>query len=157
MTALQKSAPSGAGGPTAGLLPRHRPARQPGPWPARRPGGMQATAPLPPRGQGQAPDYRPQPRRFRRQRLLIIGCGDIGRRVGTLLKDRWQVIGLARSDDTRQAIRQAGLVAQPAPVFGPQADRARTRLHRLAAWATHILHSAPPPTSSSGNGNGNGT
>jgi len=30
---------------------------------------------------GQTPHYRPVPRRFRRQRLLIIGCGDIGQRV----------------------------------------------------------------------------
>lgn len=82
---------------------------------------------------GQTPHYRPVPRRFRRQRLLIIGCGDIGQRVVQQLHHGWQVIGVARSDETLQKIRTAGALAM-------QADDA----HRLARWATHILHAAPP-------------
>ena len=82
---------------------------------------------------GQTPHYRPVPRRFRRQRLLIIGCGDVGRRVVQQLHHGWQVIGVARSDETLQKIRAAGAMAM-------QADDA----HRLARWATHILHAAPP-------------
>lgn len=82
---------------------------------------------------GQTPHYRPVPRRFRRQRLLIIGCGDIGQRVVQQLHHGWQVIGVARSDETLQKIRAAGAVAM-------QADDA----HRLARWATHVLHAAPP-------------
>lgn len=82
---------------------------------------------------GQTPHYRPVPRRFRRQRLLIIGCGDIGQRVVQQLHHGWQVIGVARSDETLQKIRAAGAQAM-------QADDA----HRLARWATHILHAAPP-------------
>lgn len=82
---------------------------------------------------GQTPHYRPVPRRFRRQRLLIIGCGDIGQRVVQQLHHGWQVIGVARSDETLQKIRAAGALAM-------QADDA----HRLARWATHILHAAPP-------------
>lgn len=82
---------------------------------------------------GQTPHYRPVPRRFRRQRLLIIGCGDIGQRVVQQLHHGWQVIGVARSDETLQKIRAAGAMAM-------QADDA----HRLARWATHILHAAPP-------------
>ena len=82
---------------------------------------------------GQTPHYRPVPRRFRRQRLLIIGCGDVGQRVVRQLHHGWQVIGVARSDETLQKIRTAGALAM-------QADDA----HRLARWATHILHAAPP-------------
>mgnify|MGYP000877495304 CR=1 FL=1 len=82
---------------------------------------------------GQTPHYRPVPRRFRRQRLLIIGCGDIGQRVVQQLHHGWQVIGVARSDETLQKIRAAGAMAM-------QADDA----HRLTRWATHILHAAPP-------------
>ena len=82
---------------------------------------------------GQTPHYRPVPRRFRRQRLLIIGCGDIGQRVVRQLHHGWQVIGVARSDETLQKIRTAGALAM-------RADDA----HRLARWATHILHAAPP-------------
>ena len=82
---------------------------------------------------GQTPHYRPVPRRFRRQRLLIIGCGDVGQRVVQQLHHGWQVIGVARSDETLQKIRAASAMAM-------QADDA----HRLARWATHILHAAPP-------------
>lgn len=82
---------------------------------------------------GQTPHYRPVPRRFRRQRLLIIGCGDVGQRVVRQLHHGWQVVGVARSDETLQRIRTAGALAM-------QADDA----HRLARWATHILHAAPP-------------
>ena len=82
---------------------------------------------------GQTPHYRAVPRRFRRQRLLIIGCGDIGQRVVQQLHHGWQVMGVARSDETLQKIRTAGALAM-------RADDA----HRLARWATHILHAAPP-------------
>lgn len=82
---------------------------------------------------GQTPHYRPVPRRFRRQRLLIIGCGDIGQRVVQQLHHGWQIMGVARSDETLQKIRTAGALAM-------RADDA----HRLARWATHILHAAPP-------------
>ena len=82
---------------------------------------------------GQTPYYRPVPRRFRRQRLLIIGCGDIGQRVVQQLHHGWQVMGVARSDETLQKIRTAGALAM-------RADDA----HRLAPWATHVLHAAPP-------------
>lgn len=82
---------------------------------------------------GQTPHYRPVPRRFRRQRLLIIGCGDIGQRVVQQLHHGWQVVGMARSDETLQKIRAAGALAM-------RVDDA----HRLARWATHILHAAPP-------------
>lgn len=82
---------------------------------------------------GQTRHYRPVPRRFRRQRLLIIGCGDIGQRVVQQLHHGWQVVGVARSDETLQRIRAAGALPM-------RADDA----HRLSRWATHVLHAAPP-------------
>ena len=82
---------------------------------------------------GQTPHYRPVPRRFRRQRLLIIGCGDVGQRVVRQLHHGWQVVGVARSDETLQKICAAGALPM-------RADDA----HRLSRWATHILHAAPP-------------
>ena len=82
---------------------------------------------------GQTPHYRPVPRRFRRQRLLIIGCGDVGQRVVQQLHHGWQVMGVARSDETLQKIRAAGALPM-------RADDA----HRLSRWATHILLAAPP-------------
>lgn len=82
---------------------------------------------------GQTPHYRPVPRRFRRQRLLIIGCGDVGQRVVRQLHHGWQVVGVARSDETLQKIRAAGALPM-------RADDA----HRLSRWATHILLAAPP-------------
>lgn len=129
-------------------------------------------------------NYRARPRKFRRPRLLIIGCGDIGRRVVREAGRRFHIIGLARSAASLSAIRQAGAVALPAPAFAPgtqgqpgttapesrsganqpgsthphspagqtpAASAASTRAHhlqrarRLARWATHVLHSAPPP------------
>lgn len=162
-------------------------------------------------------DYRARPRKFRRPRLLIIGCGDIGRRVVREAGRRFQIVGLARSAESLSAIRHAGAIALPAPALParaparpqdqatqpasdvspllpagvpfqaqgkvtsapPATERAlqvspatpganttaprppvaattecraqAARTHRLARWATHILHSAPPPGTGSDN------
>jgi hypothetical protein len=42
--------------------------------------------------------YRPLPRRFRRQTLLLVGCGDVGSRIGAQSlashpADRLRVVG----------------------------------------------------------------
>ncbi len=83
----------------------------------------------------KTPDYRALPRRFRRKRLLIVGCGDIGCRIAAQLQDRWQVFGIVRSRAGRGAVRAAGAVPLPAA-----AGR-----RRLEALADGIVHSAPPP------------
>ena len=114
---------------------------------------------------GQTPHYRPVPRRFRRQRLLIIGCGDVGQRVVRQLHHGWQVIGVARSDETLQKIRTAGALAMQADdahrldrltrgwlqaLARARGQRASTpsrpgRAHRLGARSTAALLAVPAP------------
>lgn len=73
-----------------------------------------------------------------RRRLLIIGCGDVARRILPQLLQRWQVLALVRAKDPALAtlgVRQVlGDLDQPAT------------LRRLAGLADAVLHSAPPPT-----------
>ncbi|MDO4637347.1 MAG: sugar nucleotide-binding protein [Lautropia sp.] len=98
----------------------------------------------------QARHYRALPRCFRRPRLLIIGCGDIGQRTVRHLPHGWQIIGLAQHDDTLQSIRASGARALRADDHDSRHPTARpgrrhhTLPRRLAGWATHILHAAPP-------------
>lgn len=78
------------------------------------------------------------PARFRRQRLLIVGCGDVGQRVARDLRARMQLVALTSSADRVGALRQAGL----RPLVGNLDDAATLR--RLAGIATRVLHLAPP-------------
>ncbi|RYF83285.1 MAG: SDR family oxidoreductase [Comamonadaceae bacterium] len=78
------------------------------------------------------------PARFRRQRLLIVGCGDVGQRVLRQLDGRLRVIALTSSPDRAPILRAAGAV----PLVG-DLDAPAT-LRRLAGLATHVLHLAPP-------------
>lgn len=80
------------------------------------------------------------PARFRRQRLLIVGCGDVGLRVAHLLDGRVQLRALSSSPERRAALRCGGL-----RVLAGDLDRPRS-LRRLAGIATRVLHLAPPPT-----------
>lgn len=79
------------------------------------------------------------PARFRRPRVLIVGCGDVGRRVARRLLPRVRVLALARSQAGADALRAQGI----APLRG-DLDQAAS-LQRLAGVATHVLHLAPPP------------
>ncbi|MDO4904633.1 MAG: SDR family NAD(P)-dependent oxidoreductase [Lautropia sp.] len=72
---------------------------------------------------------------------MIIGCGDIGQRLVRLLHGHWQVLGLARSAETLARIRQSGAKALASDHAGSPAGT----MKRLANWATHIVHAAPPP------------
>jgi hypothetical protein len=80
--------------------------------------------------------YRPLPRLFRRRRLLIIGCGDIGRRLAALCRKDWRVYGVAQSAATLAQARAAGAVPLAA-------EAPHRRLQDLARW---VMHSAPPPS-----------
>src|SRR6185295_1807550 len=80
------------------------------------------------------------PAAFKRPRLLIVGCGDVGLRVLRLLRDRWQVFALTTHADRSQALREAGGV----PLVGNLDDAAT--LYRLAGLADAVLHLAPPPS-----------
>ncbi|HZF78914.1 MAG TPA: NAD(P)H-binding protein [Rubrivivax sp.] len=76
----------------------------------------------------------------RRPTLLIVGCGDIGRRVLRLVHRRWRVLALTSSPDKAAALRQLGAV----PLLG-DLDDAPT-VGRLGAVADWVLHLAPPPS-----------
>ena len=80
------------------------------------------------------------PARFRRQRILIVGCGDVGLRAAALLRGRAQLIALTSSPERVPALRAAGLRPLVADLDAPQG------LRRLAGIATRVLHLAPPPT-----------
>ena len=74
--------------------------------------------------------------------LLIVGCGDVVRRVLPVLLQRWRIIALVRH---RDAFLDALGVRQ---IVG-DLDQPQT-LRRLAGIADAVIHSAPPP----GTGNG---
>ena len=80
------------------------------------------------------------PARFRRQRLLIIGCGDVGLRVARSLSSGGpRVLALTSTPERAPSLRAAGIT----PVTGNLDDAAT--LARLAGLATRVLHLAPPP------------
>jgi len=78
------------------------------------------------------------PSRFKRERLLIIGCGDVGQRV-VRVQRHVRVAALTSSPERVVALRAQGVT----PVVG-NLDVPAT-LQRLAGWATRVLHLAPPP------------
>ena len=84
------------------------------------------------------------PARFRRERLLIVGCGDVGQRVLRHLRAgsgamRMQVLALTSNADKAAGLRAKGAV----PLVG-NLDDIKT-LRRLSGLATRVLHLAPPP------------
>ncbi|MCH8180975.1 MAG: NAD-binding protein [Proteobacteria bacterium] len=80
------------------------------------------------------------PSRFRRSRVLIVGCGDVGLRAARLLRPRCRVLALTSSAARVAELRAQGLT----PLLG-NLDEART-LARLAGLAPRVLHLAPPPS-----------
>jgi nucleoside-diphosphate-sugar epimerase len=78
------------------------------------------------------------PRRFRRPRILLVGCGDIGLRVVKAHPQiHWRV--LTSSPERVPALRALGLT----PLVG-NLDRPQD-LGRLAGLASRVLFLAPPP------------
>lgn len=84
------------------------------------------------------------PMRFKRQRMLIIGCGDVGLRAVAALPARVRVLALTSTPGRRAELRARGIT----PLSG-NLDEAAT-LRRLAGLATRVLHLAPPPGEGSG-------
>lgn len=82
------------------------------------------------------------PARFRRERVLIIGCGDVGQRAAGVLggSSRVRVMALTSSPGRFTALRSQGIT----PLLG-NLDEPRS-LRRLAGLATRVLHLAPPPS-----------
>jgi nucleoside-diphosphate-sugar epimerase len=84
------------------------------------------------------------PARFRRQRVLIVGCGDVGLRtagqLGAPQSQRVRLMALTSSPERLGLLRACGIT----PLLG-NLDDAHS-LQRLAGLAHRVLHLAPPPT-----------
>jgi nucleoside-diphosphate-sugar epimerase len=80
-----------------------------------------------------------KPARFRRERVLVVGCGDVGLRVAVQLKGRVALYALTSSPSRVPALRQAGMRPIVANLDDPDS------LRRLSGLATRVLHLAPPP------------
>ena len=80
------------------------------------------------------------PARFRRERVLVVGCGDVGMRAASLLAGRVRLLALTSSPHRCGALRAAGIT----PLVGNLDDVASVR--RLAGLAQRVLHLAPPPS-----------
>ena len=79
------------------------------------------------------------PARFRRARVLIVGCGDVGLRVARLLPKRLGQMALTSSPERTAELRASGITPLPGNLDNP------ATLRRLAGLATHVVHLAPPP------------
>jgi nucleoside-diphosphate-sugar epimerase len=82
------------------------------------------------------------PARFRRERVLIIGCGDVGQRAARALggAQRMRLFALTSSPARGPELRAQGIT----PLQGNLDDP--SSLRRLAGLATRVLHLAPPPS-----------
>ncbi len=78
------------------------------------------------------------PARFRRQRVLIVGCGDIGMRVARGLHRRVHLMALTSTGERTGALRELGV-----RVLRGDLDRPAS-LRRLAGLADRVIHLAPP-------------
>lgn len=72
-------------------------------------------------------------------RILIVGCGDVAKRLLPWLKKRFRVFALVRQERAAREMRSLGVV----PVFG-DLDSPRS-LRRVGVIADRIVHCAPPP------------
>jgi nucleoside-diphosphate-sugar epimerase len=79
------------------------------------------------------------PARFRRSRVLVIGCGDVGSRLVRQSNPRTRFLALATSPESAQSLRALGVC----PLRG-NLDQPRS-LSRLAGLAQRVLYLAPPP------------
>jgi nucleoside-diphosphate-sugar epimerase len=82
------------------------------------------------------------PARFRRERVLIIGCGDVGQRAARALggAQRVRLLALTSSPERGPALRAQGITPLQGDLDDPRS------LRRLAGLATRVLHLAPPPS-----------
>jgi nucleoside-diphosphate-sugar epimerase len=80
-----------------------------------------------------------RPARFRRPRLLIVGCGDVGQRVARAAGPGMRVLALTSSPGRIPSLRAQGITPLAGNLDAP------ATLRRLAGLATHVVHMAPPP------------
>ena len=79
------------------------------------------------------------PARFRRERVLIVGYGDVGQRAARLLGSTVKVLALSRKPERAAQLRAQCVL----PLWGDLDDM--SSLRRLAGISTRVLHLAPPP------------
>jgi len=79
------------------------------------------------------------PARFRQQRVLLVGCGDVGVRAAKLLRGRVRLLALTSSASRVAELRALGIT----PLMG-NLDQPAT-LWRLSGLASRVIHLAPPP------------
>ena len=88
------------------------------------------------------------PARFRRQRVLIVGCGDVGLRtagqLGAPKSQGMRLMALTSSPERVRLLRACGIT----PLQGNLDDAAS--LKRLGGIAHRVIHLAPPPTDRQG-------
>ena len=87
------------------------------------------------------PGTRALPRRFRRPRVVILGCGDVGLRFARQFGDRLRLFGVVRRAEAMTEVRQAGALPLQIDLDTHKA------LRRLKGLGARVLHSAPPPAS----------
>jgi nucleoside-diphosphate-sugar epimerase len=81
------------------------------------------------------------PARFRRERVLLVGCGDVGVRVAKILSPRVRLLALTQSAERLPELRALRIT----PLLG-NLDKPAS-LKRLSGLATRVVHLAPPPSS----------
>lgn len=79
------------------------------------------------------------PARFRRQRVLLVGCGDVGLRVARQMPAPVGLTAITSSPQRRAELRSQGIRPLVADLDDP------ATLRRLAGLATRVVHLAPPP------------
>jgi len=84
------------------------------------------------------------PARFRRERVLIVGCGDVGLRVARALNGRVRLLALTSSDHRMTLLRSHGITPLAGDLDSP------ATLARLAGLATRVVHLAPPAAEAAG-------
>ena len=84
------------------------------------------------------------PARFRRERVLIVGCGDVGVRVAKHMQGKVKLFALTSQPGRREFLRSHGLTPLQGNLDGVGS------LRRLAGLATRIIHLAPPSPDTSG-------
>jgi nucleoside-diphosphate-sugar epimerase len=79
-----------------------------------------------------------KPAVFKKSRLLLVGCGDVGHRLLKLLGSRWRVTVLTSDASKLPAFKALGVRA----LYG-NLDKPHT-LARLSGMANRVVHLAPP-------------
>jgi nucleoside-diphosphate-sugar epimerase len=84
------------------------------------------------------------PARFRRPRLLVVGCGDVGLRAARFVSGGVRLLALTSSPARAPELRARGITPLVGNLDAPAS------LRRLAGLANHVLHLAPPPGQGTG-------